>query len=61
MIIWKIREFLGKKEKGSLLLDLALFLLLLVMFIVILAYFGITLNTLIAYIKKFFGMGVVYA
>ncbi|PMP74153.1 MAG: hypothetical protein C0180_04900 [Aciduliprofundum sp.] len=60
----KIKELINKtmlkKEKGSILLDLALFLLLLVIFIVILAYFGITLNTLIAYIKKFFGMGVVY-
>jgi uncharacterized protein (UPF0333 family) len=60
----KIKELVNKtmlkKERGSLMLDLALLLLLLVMFIVILAYFGITLDTLIAYIKKFFGMGVVY-
>jgi uncharacterized protein (UPF0333 family) len=48
----KIKELINKtmlkKERGSILLDLALLLLLLVMFIVILAYFGITLNTLIA-------------
>jgi uncharacterized protein (UPF0333 family) len=60
----KIKELINKtmlkKERGSILLDFMLFLLLLIMFIVILAYFGITLDTLISLLKKFFGSGVVY-
>jgi uncharacterized protein (UPF0333 family) len=60
----KIKELINKtmlkKERGSILLDFMLFLLLLIMFIVILAYFGITLDTLISFLKKFFGSGVVY-
>ena len=49
----------GEKEKGSLLLDLALLILILIIFMVVMAYFGLTLNTIITYIQKFLGLGVV--
>jgi hypothetical protein len=58
----KIRErlfnFIYKKERGGALLDLVLVLFLLIFFIVILSYFGITFSTILDDLKKFFGFMV---
>ncbi|MGC8584893.1 MAG: hypothetical protein ACP5L4_02060 [Thermoplasmata archaeon] len=56
----KIKELISKtimkKEQGGSVLDILLFLMLVVFFIIILTYFNITFSTLIADIKKFFGL-----